>query len=203
MDIIDVLVWAGTATFAATGALVAVRKRFDLFGVLVLAAVTAVGGGAIRDVVVGRLPPSNLTNEGLLWLVAATAVLTYLLRSRLDPESDLLYAFDTIGLAVFAALGAERGLGADLGMWGTVFAGAISGVGGGIIRDLLSGEVPGILYRSGDLYASAAAIGAATVYWSAAIDPSIAMLAGTLVTVGVRVGSRVLGLQLPVPRGTA
>ena len=76
----------------------------------------------------------------------------------------LLYALDTLGLAIFAALGAERGLSFGLGLWGTVFAGAVSGVGGGLLRDMLAGQIPGILYRSGDFYASAAALGALAVF---------------------------------------
>ena len=74
VTLVDLLVWIGTLTFAATGALIALRKGFDLIGVLVLASVTAIGGGSIRDVIVGVLPPTNFTDEALLWVVAATAL---------------------------------------------------------------------------------------------------------------------------------
>jgi uncharacterized membrane protein YeiH len=199
-DILTLLVWLGTLTFAASGALVAVRKQFDLVGVLVLASVTAVGGGAIRDVTVGILPPTSLTNEPLLWIVALTAGATFMLHRFLQEEGRLLYFFDTLGLAVFAALGAERGVTFQLGFWGTVFAGAVSGVGGGVLRDVLSGQIPGILYRSGDFYASAAAIGAALVYLIYPVSPALALLGGTSLTFAMRLGSRLLGLRLPVPR---
>ncbi|MDZ7703432.1 MAG: TRIC cation channel family protein [Trueperaceae bacterium] len=192
--------WLGTITFAATGALVAVQKRFDLVGALVLASVTAVGGGAIRDVTVGILPPSSFTNEPLLWVVALTALLTFYLHRFVPFEGRLLYALDTLGLAIFAALGAERGLSFGLGMWGTIFAGAVSGVGGGVLRDVLSGQVPGILYRSGDFYASAAAAGALAVFLLYPLSPTLATLAGVALTITVRVGSRVFRLELPVPR---
>lgn len=200
MELLNLLVWAGTLTFAATGALVAIRANFDLIGVLVLAAVTAIGGGSIRDVVVGVLPPDNFTNEPLLWVVAATGLLVFLLHGRIRPESRLLYVLDTLGLAIFAALGAQRGVEYGLGMWGTIFAGAVSGVGGGVLRDVLTGKVPGVFYRSGDFYASAAALGALTCYLVAPLGTEVALVVGTLVTILVRIGSRWLKFELPVPR---
>lgn len=200
MTLLDALVWLGTLTFAATGALVAVRLRFDLLGVLVLAAVTAIGGGSIRDVLVGRLPPAALQNEPLLWGIALSAVLAFYLHGFLHAEGRLLYALDTLGLALFAALGAERGLSSGLGMWGVVFSGAVSGVGGGVLRDLLTGQVPGILYRNGDLYASAAAAGALVVFASYRLNTDLALIAGVLTTLTLRLSSRWLGLKLPVPR---
>jgi uncharacterized membrane protein YeiH len=195
----QVLVSVGTVTFAVTGALVAVRKGFDLVGVLILAAVTAVGGGSIRDVVAGIIPPASLLDEVLLWTVFVTGLLVFALH-RFVPTGRTLYAADTISLGLFAALGAERGIEVGFGFWGTVFAGAVSGVGGGVIRDLLSGEVPGVLYRSGDLYASAAAVGAASLYLLHGTEPTVALLVGAALTIAVRVGSRLAGLQLPVPR---
>jgi uncharacterized membrane protein YeiH len=195
----DVLVYAGTVIFAVTGALTAVEKRFDVIGVLVLAAVTAIGGGSIRDLVVGINPPSSLTNEPLLWAVFATGLLVFGLH-RFVPTGRTLYALDTLALGLFAALGATAGLEAGFGFWGTVFAGAVSGVGGGIIRDVLSGEVPGVLYRSGDFYASAAAIGAVVTFLLHGTSPTVALVAGAAVAIAIRVGSRLAGLSLPVPR---
>ncbi len=195
----QLLVYVGTVTFAVTGALAAVRKRFDLVGVLILAAVTAVGGGSIRDVVAGIIPPASLLDETLLWVVFSAGLAVFLLH-RFVPTGRTLYAFDTISLGLFAALGAQRGIEVGFGFWGTVFAGAISGVGGGVIRDVLSGEVPGVMYRSGDLYASAAAIGAATLYLLHGIEPTVALLTGAGLTIAIRIGSRLAGLRLPVPR---
>jgi uncharacterized membrane protein YeiH len=195
----DVLVYAGTVTFAVAGGLTAVRKRFDLVGVVALAAVTAVGGGSIRDVVTGTIPPTSLTDEPLLWTVFVTGLAVFGLH-HLVPEGRTLYVFDTASLGIFAALGAQSGLGAGFGFWGTVFAGTISGVGGGMIRDVLSGEVPGILYRSGDFYASAAAAGAAATYLLHTTSPTVAVIVGAVLAVGLRVGSRLAGLTLPVPR---
>ncbi len=197
---LEVSIWLGTITFAASGALQAVQKRFDLLGALVLSSVTAVGGGAIRDVLVGVLPPSSFTNEPLPWVVALTGLATFFLHRFIRAEGRLLYALDTVGLAIFAALGAEQGLSFGLGLWGTVFAGAVSGVGGGVLRDVLSGQVPGIFYRSGDFCASAAAAGALAVYAFHGSSSEPGFFAGRGVTLLFRVGSRVLGLELPVAR---
>lgn len=200
MDLLSILVWLGTLTFAASGAVVAVQRRFDLIGVVVLASVTAIGGGSIRDVIVGALPPASFTNELLLWVVAATGVLSFYLHRWVKLESRTLYVLDTVGLAIFAALGAERGMSYGMGMWGTVFAGAVSGVGGGVLRDLLTGQVPGIFYRSGDFYASAAAAGALAVFFLHPVHPDLALAVGVAVVIAMRVGSRLLKLSLPVPR---
>jgi uncharacterized membrane protein YeiH len=200
--LVEVLVYVGTVTFAVAGALTAVEKRFDILGVLVLAAVTAIGGGSIRDLVVGIVPPTSLTDEPLLWTVFATGVLVFLLH-RLVPTGATLYVFDTVALGLFAALGVERGLEAGFGFWGCVFAGAVSGVGGGVIRDVLSGEVPGVLYRSGDLYATAATIGAATTFLLHGMSADAALIVGAAVTIALRAGSRLAGLELPRPRTPA
>lgn len=200
MELLDILNWAGTLTFAATGALVAIRAQFDLIGVLVLAAVTAIGGGSIRDVIVGILPPSSFTNEPLLWAVATTGLLVFITHRRMNPESRLLYFLDTLGLGIFAALGAQTGVDYGMGMWGVVFAGAVSGVGGGVMRDVLTDKVPGVFYRAGDFYASAAAIGALSFYFLHPLGTDLALTSALLITMGVRFGSRVLKLRLPAPR---
>ena len=195
----DVLVTIGAVTFAGAGALAAVRRGYDLVGIVVLAFVTAVGGGSVRDLLAGVTPPAALTDERLLWLVFATALVVAVVHRRI-PTGRAFYAVDTASLGVFAALGAERGLSVGFGFWGTVFAGVLSGVGGGVIRDVLSGEVPGILYRSGDFYASAAAVGAAVAFLVVPRLGASGLVVAAGVTIAVRVGSRLAGLELPVPR---
>jgi uncharacterized membrane protein YeiH len=166
----------------------------------VLASVTAVGGGAIRDILVGKLPPASLQNEILLWVVFATALLTFFFHRFIKRMGRLPYILDTMGLALFAALGAQQGLTYNFGFWGVVFIGTVSGVGGGVLKDVLSRQIPVIFYRSGDFYASAAAIGSAVVFLLQPIDANLALLSGVAVTIIMRVGSRFFGLTLPVPR---
>lgn len=202
MTLLDVLTWFGLLTFAAMGALAAVEKRFDLLGVLVLAGVTAVGGGSIRDLVVGQFPPAVFRDEAQLWGILAIALVVFWGHRLLARLGQPIYWLDTLGLALFAALGAERGVAAGLGFWGTVFAGAVSGVGGGVLRDLLSGQVPAILYNNRDLYATAAAAGAALVYVLFKYTPLAtdhAVAAGAALAVIIRLSGRWLGLALPRP----
>lgn len=191
-------VWLGTLVFAAGGALEGVRKRYDLVGVLLVASITAVGGGSVRDLVVGRLPPASLTDEALLWTVALVGAGVFFLHRAVRRLGRALYLLDTLGLGVFAALGAASGLEAGLGFWGVVFAGTTSGVGGGVLRDLLTQQVPGVFYRAGDWYATAAAGGAALYYL---LGPGpYALAAAAAAAVLLRLGSRALGLVLPTPR---
>ncbi|AFV76909.1 trimeric intracellular cation channel family protein [Thermus oshimai] len=197
---IELLAWLGTLVFAAAGALKGVEKGFDLLGVLVLALVTAVGGGSIRDVLVGVLPPSALRDEGLLLSTLLVGLLVFRFHRRALRLSRLLYYLDTLGLGLFAALGAEKALSAGLGPLGVGIAGALSGVGGGVLRDVLSGEVPGILYRAGDLYASAAFLGALLFYALHGLYPEGALVLGAAATFLLRVFGRRLGLSLPTPR---
>jgi uncharacterized membrane protein YeiH len=200
IHLVDVIGWLGTIAFAASGALMAVQKKFDLVGVLVLAGVTAVGGGSIRDVVVGSLPPQAFKNEAVLWMVFGVALLVSRFSRRVARLEGAIYYLDTIGLGLFAALGAERGMMFGLGLWGTVFAGTVSGVGGGVLRDVLAGEVPGIFYRNRDLYASAAAGGALVVFLLYWVSSDWALVLGAATTVGLRLSSRWLGLGLPTPK---
>jgi len=195
----DVLVALGTVTFAITGGLAAVKRGFDLVGIVVLAFVTAIGGGSVRDLIAGIIPPTAFTNEPLLWLIFATAVGVFVLHRHI-PTGRVFYGLDTVSLGVFAALGAERGLAVGFGFWGTVFAGVLSGVGGGVIRDVLAGEIPGILYRSGDFYASAAALGAAVGYFLLPVAGGFGLVVVAFITIAVRIGSRIGGLELPVAR---
>jgi uncharacterized membrane protein YeiH len=199
---LDLLSWAGILAFGASGALVAVQKRFDLVGIIVLTGVTAIGGGAIRDVLVGTLPPQSLRNEAILWVVFLIALGVWRFYRRMERLERPIYYFDTLGLGLFAALGAERALAFGLGFWGCVFVGTVSGVGGGVLRDVLAGEIPGIFYRNRDLYASAATAGAAVVFLIYTFFPvysALAILLGVLVTIGLRLSSRWLGLRLPSP----
>jgi uncharacterized membrane protein YeiH len=133
-------------------------------------------------------------------VVFATALLTFFFHRYIKRLGRLPYALDTLGLALFAALGAQQGLTFGLGFWGAVFTGTVSGVGGGVLKDVLSRQIPVIFYRSGDFYASAAAVGSGVVYLLQPLDANLALLAGVATTIIMRAGSRFLGLNLPLPR---
>ncbi|WP_019587903.1 trimeric intracellular cation channel family protein [Deinococcus apachensis] len=191
----------GILAFSMSGALLAVRKRFDLFGVLVLGCVTAVGGGAIRDTLTGQTPPLFLRDETYLWVALLGAVLAFAFGERLARFERTLSVFDSLGLALFAASGALGALNFGLGPLGVAFAGMLSGVGGGIIRDLIANEVPEVMYRRDQLYATAAAAGAAAVYLlHPHVTPFQSQLGGALLVLLLRWLSRQGWVRLPVRR---
>lgn len=191
----------GILAFALSGALLAVRKRFDLFGVLVLGCVTAVGGGAVRDTLTGQTPPLFLRDEIYLWTALLGSGLAFGFGERLARFERTISVFDTVGLGLFAASGALGAVNFGLGPLGVVFTGALSGVGGGIIRDLIANEVPEVMYRRDQLYATAAAAGAFTVLLAHPyLTPFQAQVAGAAVVVAVRWVSRRGWVRLPVRR---
>jgi len=189
----------GAAVFAASGALAAWRHRMDVLGVLVLAIVTAVGGGTIRDVLLDRFPvfwiedPSHLIAAG----VAVVVTLVYT-RFRRPPTHSLAVA-DAVGLALFTISGAQIAQREMMHPIVVIVMGTMTGVAGGVIRDVLSAEIP-IIFRKGELYATAAIAGAILylLLEAAGIPRQIAAFAGTGAIVALRLAAIFWGLHLPV-----
>jgi uncharacterized membrane protein YeiH len=189
----------GVAVFSMSGALAAGRKRLDLLGVIVLGLVTAVGGGTMRDLLVGRHPIFWLADSAYLVVIVVSALLTVAyVRWRPPPAAALLYA-DAIGLALFSVTGAQIAERAGLPPLAGIVLGTITGSAGGVVRDVLSAEIPLVLQR-GNLYASAAISGTG-VYFALVtlgVARGRATWAGMLIVVSVRVASIIWGLKLPV-----
>jgi uncharacterized membrane protein YeiH len=149
----------GVAVFAVSGAIAAGRKHFDLLGVGVIASVTAIGGGTIRDVLLNRHPVFWIADPTYLLVTFSAAGLTLLYaRFRMPPRASLLIA-DALGLALFTISGAQVAEARNLSGVIVVIMGTITGTAGGLLRDILSAEVP-LLLRQADLYATAAIAGA-------------------------------------------
>jgi uncharacterized membrane protein YeiH len=161
MDIIYVLDIIGTFAFAISGALVASKKDFDLFGVIIIAFVTAVGGGMTRDVLINAHPINWIGDLNYIWTIMAAVVFTFLFKSKIAPLSKTMFLFDTIGIGVFTLLGTQKGLSYDLHPFIAVVMGMVSSVIGGVIRDVLTNQVPLIFKK--EIYASACLAGG-TVY---------------------------------------
>jgi len=179
----------GTAVFAVSGAVVASRKEMDIFGVLVLATVTAVGGGTLRDLLLGVRPVFWIADPTYL-LVACLAALVRVFVGRFRfMRNKTLVVSDAIGLAFFCVMGAYKGLVAGTPTGIPVLLGTMTGVFGGIFRDLLAGEVPLIL--RGDLYATCAAAGAGTfeLLWRLGFDPFAAGWIAMAVALILRLGA--------------
>lgn len=153
---IDVM---GTFVFAISGALAAIDRHLDIFGVFVVAFVTACGGGVVRDLCIGALPPVGLTNIEYVACVSLAVVLAAFFQKTLLRFSQPTLFFDAVGLGFFAAFGAHKVYMHVPDVQLTVLLGVISAVGGGILRDVLLGRVPVVLTK--EIYASAALLGAA------------------------------------------
>jgi uncharacterized membrane protein YeiH len=173
----------GVFVFAISGALLAVRKRFDVFGVAVLALAAALGGGIIRDLLIGAVPPVALGDwrYGAAALVAAG--LGFVAHHTLERIGPAVRVFDAIGLGFFAVAGTSKAIAFGLPPFAAVAMGVLTGVGGGVIRDLLAGEVPLVLRR--EIYAVAALAGALVVAVADVLERYGALAAAVAATLTV------------------
>ena len=153
---------AGTFAFALNGALTAVRTaRLDIVGVVTLGMITALGGGILRDILLGALPPATFSDWRYLVVAAAGGLVAFVLSRQLERLATPITVFDALGLSLFAVTGADRALALGAGVGQSILLGAITAVGGGTLRDVLVRRVPTVL--SSELYAIPALVGAALV----------------------------------------
>src|SRR3954470_21957776 len=149
----------GTFAFAVNGALTALRMaRLDIVGIVTLGMITALGGGIIRDVLLGSLPPATFSDWRYLAVAAGGGLVTFVFGRHLERLNTPITVLDAAGLSLFAVTGASKALGLGLGPAQAVILGAITGVGGGTLRDVLIRQIPSVL--SSGLYAIPALIGA-------------------------------------------
>ncbi|MGY0556679.1 MULTISPECIES: trimeric intracellular cation channel family protein [unclassified Lysobacter] len=160
-SIITVIDLIGTFAFAISGATLGVRNRLDLFGVLVLSFAAAAAGGITRDLMIGATPPVALTNWHYLAVSCLAGVVTFYRYADIERLHNPVRLFDAAGLALFAVIGTIKALDHGLGPVGAVLLGMLSGIGGGILRDVLVARTP-VVFQS-DLYAVAAMIGAIVI----------------------------------------
>lgn len=159
MTIFALLDYIGTMVFAISGALAAMRHRFDPFGVLILATVTAVGGGSLRDVVIGRTPVGWMQDINYAYLIIVGTLIALVFRTYLVYVRRTMFLFDAVGLGLFTIIGVEIGVAADLHPIICVLLGTLSASFGGVIRDILANEVPLIFHK--EIYASISLLGGA------------------------------------------
>ena len=147
----------GTIAFAISGVLVAMDKRLDLFGVLIIAFVTAIGGGTLRDLLIGNTPVIWMRDATYMMVIGITVVFAILFSSRLKYLRRSLFLFDTIGLGLFTMIGIEKGLEAGLLPIICIALGTMTASFGGVIRDILCNEIP-VIFRK-EIYATACILG--------------------------------------------
>ncbi|MDI3408449.1 trimeric intracellular cation channel family protein [Streptomyces cavernicola] len=153
----------GIFVFAISGALLAVRKNFDVFGIAVLAEVTALGGGIFRDVIIGAVPPAAFTDLGYFVTPLFAAALVFFLHPEVERINRAVNVFDAAGLGLFCVAGTVKAYEYGLGLTASAALGLATAVGGGVLRDVLANEVPSLLRWDRDLYAVPAMVGAGIV----------------------------------------
>ena len=199
--LLTVMEWVGTIAFAVSGSLVAISCGLDLFGVLTVGCITATGGGMLRDIILGNIPPLIFSNTHILLVALLTSLMVFIiayvnakrfngLREKIDAINIL---FDAIGLAVFSLTGVEiahgAGISGDVVL--SITAGVLSGVGGGVIRDVLVNEKPYVLTKH--IYAVASVLGSGVYYiMSVCLDHRIL---GTAVSVGLVLSIRLMAAK--------
>jgi uncharacterized membrane protein YeiH len=188
----------GTFVFAISGAAAGVKSRLDIFGVSVLAFVAGNAGGVTRDVLIGSVPPAAISDWRYAAASLAAGVMTFLWYPSVERRQHVVLLFDAAGLGLFAVSGAQKALAYGLHAFAAALLGMLTGIGGGIVRDLLVKEIP-VVFRT-DLYAIAALAGAAIVVAGHLLQwpPTVATISGALVCVAMRLLALRRGWNLPV-----
>ena len=198
-----VLDLVGISVFAISGGLVGVRKDLDIFGVLVLAITTGLGGGFIRDVLIGAVPPAALEDWRYLLVPAAAGLVTFRFHPTLGRMERLVNIFDAAGLSVFCVTGALKALAYGLGPLPAAALGMVTGIGGGMLRDVLAGRVPVVL--RGELYATPAFVGAgiAVLGHEAGLRAAVIAAPAAAACLSWRLLAMRRGWNAPTPSGSA
>ncbi len=195
-----VLDLCGTFVFALSGATAGVRDRLDIFGVLVLSFAAANSGGIVRDLLIGAVPPPGVADWRYIAVPVLAGLATFRWGSIVERMNNAVQVFDAGGLALFAVSGAQKALDFHLGPVTAMLLGMLTGIGGGIVRDVLSAEVPAVL--RGDIYAVAALAGAAVVVLGHLfqIPSPVSAILGAMLCFGLRFVAIRRRWQLPVAR---
>lgn len=158
LDVFTVLDVLGTLAFAVSGASLAIKKEFDVFGVFVLAFVTSIGGGTVRDLLIGNTPVEWMGNNIIIITIVVGASLTLIFNPIIDRLNYVVYLFDAMGLGLFTMAGIQKGLDLEFSIFISISLGTISATFGGLLRDIITGEKPMLLTRK-EIYALAGATG--------------------------------------------
>ena len=191
---IDIL---GTIAFAISGVLVAMEKKLDLFGVFIIAFVTAVGGGTLRDMLIGNTPVAWMQAPVYTYTILGSVVFAITFRERLRYLRKSLFLFDTIGIGLYTLLGIEKGLQAELMPLMCIALGTITACFGGVIRDILCNEIP-VIFRK-EIYATACILGGVSFFLltKLPIVDEYAYVAAILIVIGIRLLAVRFRIALP------
>ena len=187
----------GVFAFAVSGALLAARLKYDIVGSLLLGGLTGLGGGVMRDVILGQ-PPLAFTEFWYIIVPVVATVLVYFARSRVERQTWVLQYADACGLGLFAVVGTIKGLNYGMAPWASVFMGLMTAIGGGVLRDVVANVPPMVMQRE-HLYAVPAFLGAALTALVSALEVRsvFSLLACAAVVIGLRIASIHLGWGVP------
>ena len=177
----------GTLAFAISGALVSIDKKMDLFGVFIITFVTALGGGTLRDVMIGRTPVGWMLNIDYIYVIITGFILTLLFKQLIEKFKIYLFIFDTIGLGVFTLIGLEKGINIGLHPIICIALGTMTACFGGVIRDILCAEIPVIFKK--EIYATICILGGIVFFILRKfnLNSDVLYLTTSLVIISVRV----------------
>jgi uncharacterized membrane protein YeiH len=197
LSVSSVIELLGTIAFTISGAFSAMQKRLDAFGVIVIAFITAIGGGTIRDVLIGYTPVSWMRDLNGPILITITAVCAIFFKKYLKNFKVTLFLFDALGLGLFTLIGIQKGVDAGLNNGVCVILGTITGCFGGVLRDILLNNIP-LIFRK-EIYATACIVGGAIYFGlSHLIDPNWAKVIAIAFICGIRILAVKYDLKLPV-----
>ena len=197
LSLFNVLDLLGTIAFAISGALAAMNRRLDLFGIFIIAFVTAIGGGTVRDILIGNTPVTWMENIIYIYLIGVVTVFAIIFRRKLDHLKKSLFLFDTIGLGVFTITGVEIGVQNGLNPIISITLGAMTGTFGGVIRDILCNEIP-VIFRK-EIYATACLTGglAFVVLHALGMNQDVIYIVTSLTVITIRLVVVRYGIALP------
>ena len=187
----------GTIAFAISGVLIAMHKKMDVFGILIIAFVTAIGGGTIRDVIIGETPVSWMKDMNYTYVIIASTVFAIVFKNKINYLRTTLFLFDTIGIGLFTLVGIEKGIEANLHPIICIALGTISACFGGVIRDILCNEIP-VIFRK-EIYATACIIGGVFyfIFKLFPIDNNLVFMISGLVVITIRLLAVKFKIALP------
>ncbi len=196
IDITPAIEISGTVAFAVSGAFAAMQKRLDVFGVLIMGFITAIGGGTIRDVLIGYTPVAWMRDNQTPLIILATVTATILFKKYINAFKVTLFLFDALGLGLFTIIGIQKGINAGLNPGVCIALGTITGCFGGVLRDILLNDIP-LIFRK-EIYATACIIGG-TLYILLInrIDPDLVKILAIVVVCAIRIFAVKFKLSLP------
>lgn len=187
----------GTMAFAISGVLIAMNKKMDPFGIFIIAFVTAVGGGTLRDILIGVTPVSWMKDMNYTYVILFSTVLAVLIKQKIYYLRTSLFLFDTIGIGLYTVVGVEKGISVELHPIICVALGTISACFGGVIRDILCNEIP-VIFRK-EIYATACILGGFSYFAlkNLPVDDNIIFLASGIIVIAIRLIAVKFKIALP------